>query len=165
MGLLDKLTGTAKPEDGVTARPPEDVLAALRAVGEGDVPFVVRETDEEGADLVGEYDFEEPVWNTAMRARQVDRSHKVFMRLDPEEHEVRFVQKDYSVSWRAGMAELSVRKEGSRGTGRTVSFGKTVGGDGEAGDWHFDTEQLVDPLRQAALDNGWTWKGVSFGKL
>jgi hypothetical protein len=162
MGLLDKLTGTAKPEDGVTARPPEDVLAALRAVGSGDVPYVVRETDEEGADLVAEWNFEEPAWNTMLMQRQVDRVVKVFMRLDPSDHEVRNVQRTYAVSWRSGVAELSVSKEMTRGSGRQISFGKSSG---DGPEWSFDSDELVDPLRQAALEHGWAWKAVSFGKL
>ncbi len=60
--------------------------------------------------------------------------------------------------------------EYSRGPNRTVSRHWTIerGDDGRlqaTETFRFDGAALREPLRNAVLESGWTWRGVVFGTL
>ena len=75
------------------------------------------------------------------------------------------------MEWQAGVPRLSASVDGFRGQKKEVSFGKAVAFReedlrlGVVYDYRFDTKEIKEPLREAALANGWGWRGVSFGKL
>ncbi|WP_438292524.1 hypothetical protein [Streptomyces sp. HUAS TT7] len=65
MRLFDKLTGTKRPNSGVTPFSAESVRAALLALNGPNVPYLVRGgTSSERADLVAEWRICEPAWHT-----------------------------------------------------------------------------------------------------
>jgi len=92
------------------------------------------------------------------------------MRLDAEKHEVRAVDEDYTVEWKAGVPSLELQLSGFRGQKSEVSFGTAYAfteelKPGQVYNYRFNTAEVKKPLQQAVLDKGWTWRGVSFGKL
>lgn len=62
MGLLDWLTGTKRPAEGVAPKPSEEVYSALLAVNRPTAPFVVRDGQPEGVDLVAEWRIVDASW-------------------------------------------------------------------------------------------------------
>lgn len=170
MGLFDKLTGTKRPADGVAPRSTAEVHAALLGLNRTDVPYVVRDGRAEGADLVAEWRMLEPAWQTFFARTQVSRVFQVRMRLVPEKNEVRTLDQQYEVTWVGGTPRLSISAEAQRGQVKTVSKQWTLGG-GEDGDaeatetFTFDSSELKNPLQDAVLGAGWTWRGVVTGKL
>ncbi|MFI7012090.1 hypothetical protein [Streptomyces sp. NPDC050145] len=165
MGLFDKLTGTKRPEDGVAPRPADQVRAALLGLNGDDVPYVVRDGRAEGADLVAEWRVLEPAWRTFFARTQVSRVYKVHMRLVPEKNEVRTLDKQFEVQWAGDVPRLSVSAEAQRGQVRTISKQRTLGGGGAEETFSFDSDDLKNPLQDAVLKSGWTWRGVVTGKL
>lgn len=170
MGLFDKLTGTKHPDSGVAPRSAEEVRAALLGLFGADAPYVVREGGSEGADLVAEWRLREPAWHTFFARTQVSRVLQIHLRLDPAAREVRSVDRQFDVTWLGGTPQLALSAEAARGQVNTVSWRKKVerGADGklEATEvFRFDSSDLKDPLREAVLGAGWTWRGVVFGKL
>ncbi|MFD7116205.1 hypothetical protein ACFWAA_03950 [Streptomyces sp. NPDC059922] len=170
MGLFDKLTGTKRPADGVAPRSAAEVHAALLGLNRPDVPYAIRDGREEGADLVAEWRVLDPAWQTFFVRTQVSRVFQVRMRLVPEKNEVRSLDQQYEVSWAGDTPSLALAADAQRGQVQTVSKRWTLGG-GEDGDseatetFNFDSSELKDPLQDAVLGAGWTWRGVISGKL
>ncbi|MFJ8021182.1 hypothetical protein [Streptomyces sp. NPDC096311] len=170
MGLFDKLTGTKRPADGVAPRSVAEVRAALLGLNRSDVPYVVRDGRAEGAELVAEWRMLEPAWQTFFARTQVSRVFQVRMRLVPEKNEVRSLDQQYEVTWVGGIPRLSIAAKAQRGQVQTVSKQWTLGGGEDGGleatkTFSFDSSELKNPLHDAVLGAGWTWRGVITGKL
>ncbi|MEU2788803.1 hypothetical protein [Streptomyces sp. NPDC007100] len=169
MGLFDKLTGTKRPASGVAPRPAEEVRAALLGLNGTEVPYVVRSGASEGADLVAEWRISDPAWHTFFARTQTDRALQIQMRLVPASHEVRALDRQLEVTWVGGTPRVAVSAAYSRGQVKTVSRHWTVGrgtGGGleETEGFRFDSSEIKEPLRDAVLEAGWTWRGVVSGK-
>jgi hypothetical protein len=167
MGFLDWLTGTKRPAPGIAPKPVGDVRAALLAVNRATAPFVVRDGSAEGVDLVAEWRIVDAAWYEVFAKAGLTSVFKVLMRLDEARHEVRAVDQQWSVEWRAG---IPMAAEGFRGQKREISFGTAyafteTGMPGQVYRYKFATGELKPPLQEAVTAAGWTWRGVAFGKL
>ncbi|MGW5421803.1 hypothetical protein [Streptomyces sp. NPDC003943] len=166
MGLFDKLTGTKRPSLGVGPRSAAEVREALLAVNSADKPYVVRNArPAEKADLVAEWRILEPAWRTFFLESQPEQSLKIKMRLVADKHEVRALDEQLEINWVGGTPRLATSAEYTRGQVTTTSKRWTIerGADGRrhlVEDFAFDTRQLKDPLREAVLGAGWTWRGI-----
>ncbi|MFJ9151547.1 hypothetical protein ACIRP7_26605 [Streptomyces sp. NPDC102270] len=170
MGLFDKLTGTQRPADGVTPASPREVQAALFGLTRPDLPYVIRDGAPEDADLVAEWRLAEPTWQTFFVQSQLSRAIRIRMRLADEDHEVRALEEAWEVNRVGNPPRLRMSSQYTRGPGRTVStqWGVRRGDAGSleaAKTFHFDSSDLVNPLRDTVVKAGWTWRGVVFGKL
>jgi hypothetical protein len=170
MGLFDKLTGTRHPEDGVPPRPAQEVRAALLDLNRDDVPYVVADGASQEADLVAEWRMTEPAWQALFVESQLSRAVRVRMRLDEEKHEVRALEEQWEVTRVGNPPRLVASSDYSRGPDRTVSRHWTIerGASGRhevTETFRFDGADLRNPLRDAALKCGWSWRAVVFGTL
>ncbi|QKW09517.1 hypothetical protein HUT18_27120 [Streptomyces sp. NA04227] len=170
MGLFDKLTGTQRPADDVAPVSAEQTRAALLNLNRSDVPYIVRDGAAENADLVAEWRMAEPAWQTFFIESQLTRAVRIRMRLVQENHEVRALEEQWEVTRVGNPPRLEISSEYSRGPNRTVTRDwKIQRGDSgrlEATEiFHFDSAELRNPLRNAVLKSGWTWRGVVFSKL
>ena len=170
MGFFDKLTGTKRPADGVAPRPAAEVRAALLGLSRPDVPYVVRDGNAEGADLVAEWRVLDPAWRNFFIRSQVSRVFQTRMRLVPEKNEVRCLDQQFEVSWVGDTPRLAIAAEVQRGQVHTVSKRWTLGGGEDGGieateTFRFDSNDLKTHLQEAVLGAGWTWRGVISGKL
>ena len=171
MGLFDWFTGTKRPAQGVLAKPPEALRAALLAVNRPTAPFVVRDGAPEGADLVAEWKIVDAAWYEIFAKAGLERAFKVLMKFDAAKGEVRAVDQEWQVEWRAGVPELSLAASAFRGQKVEMSFGTAYAfreedlGYGKVYEYRFSTKELKTPLIEAAQQAGWGWKGVAFGKL
>ncbi|MCL7379599.1 hypothetical protein [Streptomyces sp. 35G-GA-8] len=170
MGLFDKLTGTKRPADGVAPRSAAEVHAAVLGLNRPDVPYIIRDGREEGADLVAEWRILDPAWQAFFVRTQVSRVFQVRMRLVPEKNEVRSLDQQYEVTWVGDTPRLAIAAEAQRGQVQTVSKRWTLGGGEDSGPeapetFSFDSSDLKDPLQDTVLGAGWTWRGVITGKL
>ncbi|WP_367667023.1 hypothetical protein [Streptomyces sp. DG2A-72] len=90
--------------------------------------------------------------------------------LVPEKHEVRSLDQQYEVTWVGDTPSLAIAAEAQRGQVQTVSKRWTLGGGENGGTeatetFSFDSSDLKNPLQEAVLGAGWTWRGVITGKL
>lgn len=170
MGLLDFFTGTKRPAAGVAAKTPAEVRSALLAVNRPTAPFVVRDGAPEKVDIVAEWRIVDAAWYEIFAKAGLQRTFKILMRLVPDTHEVRAVDQEWSVEWRAGVPSLALAAEAFRGQKKEISFGSAYaftesGGYGQVYRYKFATSEIKAPLQSAVLAAGWTWRGVAFGKL
>ncbi|MFG2475390.1 hypothetical protein [Streptomyces fagopyri] len=150
MGLIDKLTGTKYPDGGLLPLSSVEVRAALLGLNGPDVSFRVRNaTPAEKADLVAE-----------CRVPRVGVTLETGMRLVPEKHEVRFLEERWE-------ARSSGNADAQYGRGHAPAVYRQwemkQGPDGrrhKVETFRFDTREMTDPLRNAVLGSGWTWRGA-----
>jgi hypothetical protein len=170
MGIFDRLNDTKRPPGDVAPRSAADVWDALVGLNGPEVPYVVRDGRQEGADLVAEWRILEPAWRTFFARTQVKRTLQVCMRLVPAQQEVRSIDRMWEVNWVGGRPGVALSGTYSRGQVRTVTREWTIGrkDDGRFGlteTYRFDPSELKHPLQSTVLKAGWTWRGVAFGKL
>jgi hypothetical protein len=124
----------------------------------------------ERVDLIAEWKIEDPEWRGVFAGTNLPRTFRIYLKLDPAAHEVRAMDREYAVSWSAGVPTLSVAVSTFRGQTRSVEFGKTYTftetlAPGQVYSYRFDTNEIKKPIQEAVTSCGWTYRGVAFGKL
>jgi hypothetical protein len=170
MGIFDWLSGTKRPKAGTAPLPAAGVRAALLAVNRPTAPFTVRDGQPENTDLVAEWRIVDASWYEIFGKAGLTKVFRILMRLDPDRHEVRAADQEWSVEWRAGIPHLALSAEVFRGQKSEISFGTEyafieTAGAGKIYRYRFSTGELKPPLQDAVTNAGWTWRGASFGKL
>jgi hypothetical protein len=127
----------------------------LMAINRPKAPFHIRDGEAEGVDLVAEWKIVDARWYEIFAKAGIERVFKVLMKFDPLKGEVRAVDQEWSVEWRAGTPRLELAASAFREDG---SFGKIY-------DYRFDTSEIKTPLVEAVHEAGWGWRSVAFGKL
>lgn len=170
MGLFDFLTGTRRPPPNVAPVPAAELEAALLGLNRDSAPFQVLRDDSGKADLVAEWKIVDAKWYEIFAKAGLERVFRIYMKLDPASHEVRAVDEEYSVAWKAGVPSLSLAVSGFRGQKKEISFGTAYGFTEELRPgliykYKFATGEIKTPLQEVVTENGWSWRGVAFGKL
>src|SRR5260370_24152104 len=101
MSFLGKLFGQGPSPVG-PPQPAATVRAGILAVNRPTAPFQVRPGDADEAELVAEWKLVDASWYEIFAKAHLEKAFKVLMRLDEAAHEVRSVDQEWSVEWRAG---------------------------------------------------------------
>ena len=170
MGLFDWITGSKGPAPGVTRQSREALRTALLALNRETAPYAVRDGAAEGCDLVAEWRIVDARWYEIFAKASLTKVFKLLMKFDDAKGEVRAVDQEWTVEWRAGVPNLSLSAEVFRGQKVEMSFGtafafKETLEFGKVYDYRFKTSEIKAPLQEAAAKAGWGWRGVAFGKL
>jgi len=109
-------------------------------------------------------------WYQIFAKAGLTKVFRIYLKLDPEKHEVRALDREYTVSWTAGIPKLSLDASYFRGQKQTIEFGKGYAfteklAFGEVYNYRLDTREIKKPIQDAVTSCGWTYKGVAFGKL
>jgi len=168
MSSFGKSSGRPPPP-----KPPQSaevVREALLDVNRLTAPFLVRPGGADEADLVAEWRIAESVWWTIFATAGLTKAFKVLMRLDDAAKEVRSVDQEWSVEWRAGVPTMSLTGAALRGQKTDVAFGKAYGfteavAADEIYNYRFVTSELKTPLQKVVAAHGWIWKSVAFERL
>jgi hypothetical protein len=170
MTLFDFLTSTKRPPAGTPVLSPDEVRKRLLSVNRPTAPYRIVGGISEGVDLIGEWKIVDASWNAIFAGAGLTRTFKILMKLHPEAHEVRAVDREYTVSWAAGLPTVRLAVSAFRGQSQTIEFGKTYAftetlAPGQVYNYRFDTNEIKKPIQEAVNSCGWTYKGVAFGKL
>lgn len=170
MGLFDFLTGTKRPEAGREPAPAAAVGDAIMAVNRDTAPFHITRDTSGKADFIAQWRIVDARWYEIFAKAGLKRVFRIRMKLDPDAHEVRAVDEEFSVAWRAGVPTLSAAVTGFRGQKKEVSFATAYGfteefKPGQVYKYRFATNEIKSPLQEAVTAQGWTWRGVALGKL
>jgi hypothetical protein len=168
MGMFDWLTGTKRPATNTPPKPPQEVRQALLAINRPTAPFVIRDGAPEQCDLVAEWRIVDAAWYGIFGKAGLTKVYRILMRMDPAKNEVRALDEAWDVEWANGIPSLS--RSYQRGQISQSSYGKGYafteqGPFGQVYNYRFNTSELKPPLKDAVTAAGWTWRGVSFGKL
>lgn len=170
MGIIDRLKGTKKPREGVPPKSQEEVRAALLGLNRSDAPFVVRDGSPENVDLVSEWRILDPEWYNYFNAVGMKRTFQIHMRFDSQKNELRSVDKEWLVEWAAGVPRITPSEKYGRGqidqSEVRFSFQRDETGKlRKVNEGSFTTKDLKNPIQDTVTEMGWTWRGVSLGKL
>ena len=170
MGLFDWLTGTKAAPVGVARQSAAVLREAMLASNRDTAPYLIRDGAPQGVDLVAEWRIVDARWYEIFAKAGLTRVFKVLMKFDAENGEVRSVDQEWTVEWRAGVPTMGLSAEAFRGQKMEVSFGSAyafkedLSGWGKVYEYRFKTSELKDPLKALAQEHGWGWRGVAFGK-
>lgn len=170
MGIFDFLTSTKRPASGTAVLPGQAVRERLLGVNRPTLPFQVIDGSAEGVDFIAEWRIVDAQWYEIFGKAGLTKVFKIYMKLHEDEHLVKAVDREYSVSWSAGIPSLSLEASAFRGQTQSIEFGKAYAftetlAPGEVYNYRFDTREIKTPIQEAVTSCGWTYKGVAFGKL
>ncbi|WP_245497775.1 hypothetical protein [Rhizobium ruizarguesonis] len=108
MKLFDWLIGYKPAPKGVDRQSTATLRNDLLAINRKTAPFVVRDGKPEGVDLVAEWKIVDARWYELFAKAGLQKVFKVLMKFDPSNCEVRVVDQEWSVEWRAGVPTLAL---------------------------------------------------------
>ena len=170
MGMFDFLTSTKRPEAGTAVLSAPAVRAKLLGVNRATAPFQVVDGAAEGVDLIAEWKIVDAKWHEIFAKAGLKKVFKIYLKLDENEHQVRAVDREYTVSWSAGVPQIALEVSGFRGQKQSIEFGAAYAftetlAPGQVYNYRFDTREIKKPIQDAVTSCGWTYKGIAFGKL
>ncbi len=170
MGLFDFLTSTKRPAAGAPVASPAQMKALLLGLNRPTAPYQIVDGSAEDVDLIAEWKIVDAQWYEIFAKAGLEKVFRVYLKLDPEQHEVRAMDREYTIAWRAGVPSLTVAASAFKGQKTSVEFGKAYAftenlSPGVVYNYRFDTRELKKPVQEAVTGAGWTYKGVAFGKL
>ncbi|HTX90596.1 MAG TPA: hypothetical protein VMC09_05190 [Anaerolineales bacterium] len=149
---------------------PEDVISRLMGLNRPTAPFRIIDGRSENVDLIAEWKIIDSQWYQVFARANLTRVLRVYMKLDPERREVRAQDREYEVSWQAGIPSLTLKTSVFRGQQSSFSFGLGAGyqenfAPGAVYNYKFTSDEIKGPIQQAIAACGWTYKVVAFGDL
>jgi hypothetical protein len=170
MGMFDFLLSTKRPPAGTAVLSAQAVRDKLLGVNRATAPFQVVDGAAEGVDLIAEWKIVDAKWYEIFAKAGLKKVFKIYLKFDENEHQVRAVDREYTVSWSAGVPQISLEVSAFRGQTQSIEFGAAYAftespAPGQIYNYRFDTREIKKPIQDAVTSCGWTYKGVAFGKL
>ena len=170
MGFLDFLSSTKRPPAGTPVLSPQEVLDRLLSLNRPTAPYSLADSAAENVDLIAEWKIVDAQWYEVFAKAGLSKVFKIYLKLDPQAHQVRAVDREYTVSWSAGVPTISLAVSAFRGQTQSVEFGAAYAfteelAPGQVYKYRFSTKEIKKPIQDTVLACGWTYKGVAFGKL
>ncbi len=165
MGLFGK-----KKDSGQPACTPQVVIERILALNRPTAPYQIINGKEENVHLIAEWKIVDAQWYEIFAKASLEKVFRIYMKLDPAKKEVRAVDREYTVSWRAGIPSISLVASAFRGQMTSVEFGTAYAfteelKPGQVYKYRFSTNEIKNPIKEAVEACGWKYKGVAFGKL
>jgi hypothetical protein len=113
--LFDFITGSKSPAPDTAKQPAAALRTALLALNRDTAPWQVRDGAAENVDFVAEWRIVDARWVEIFAKTSLTKVFKILMKLDEAKGEVRSVDQEWSVAWRAGVPDLSLSAEAFRG--------------------------------------------------
>jgi hypothetical protein len=170
MWLFDFLTGTKRPAKGTPVLSAQEVRDHLLRLNRPTAPYQVVDGSDENVDLIAEWKIVDAQWYQLFAKAGLSKVFRIYLKLDPTTHQVRAMDRAYTVSWTAGVPTLSLATSTFRGQQQSIEWGTAYAftetlAPGQVYHYRFATRELKQPLEEAVTQCGWTYKGVAFGKL
>lgn len=167
--MFDFLTSTKRPDAGTVALPPSEVLLRLKSLNRDSAPWRIVDGRADGVDLIAEWKIVDAQWYEIFAKAGLTKIFRILMKLDEKAKQVRAQDREYEVSWQAGIPTLSVQASGFKGQSTSIQFGQSYGFKedlslGQQYEYFFKTSEIKGPIQEAVVACGWVYKGIVFGK-
>lgn len=180
MGIFDIFSGGSKPSGKRVGA--AELREALLAINRDTAPWTVRDGGPEGVDLVAEWKIVDAAWYEIFAKAGIERVFKILMTFDEAAGQVRSVDHEFGVEWRAGQPALAsltdfTKAGGEIGGGAFRGQSWEISSEtvwafreedlrwGKVYSYNFKTDEMKKPLAAAAKAVGWGWRAVAFGKV
>jgi hypothetical protein len=159
-----------KPVSNLPVLSADETKAHLLGLNRPTAPYQIVDGQPEGVDLVAEWRIVDASWYEIFAKAKLEKVFKIYLKLDPDKHEVRAQDHEYTVAWSAGVPSLKLAASAFKGQTNAVEFGSGYAftetlAPGQVYKYKFNTGELKKPLQETTAACGWSFKGVSFGKL
>ena len=170
MSILDFLSSTRRPSAGTPVLSKERVVEKLLSLNRGTAPYHLIDRKGEGVDIIAEWKIVDARWYEVFAKAGLSIVFRIYLKLAEAKHEVRAMDRRYSISWSAGIPSLSLDVRAFKGQTQAIEFGRAYAFTeelkyGEVYNYRFDTREIKKPIQDVVTSCGWTYKGVAFGKL
>ncbi len=170
MAGFDFLTGTKRPAAGTPVLPAQGVRERLLGLNRPTAPWHIIDGTTEKVDLIAEWRIVDAQWFEIFAKAGLKKVFRIYMKMDEASHELRSMDREYSVEWSAGIPNLSLAVSSFKGQSTSVEFGQAFGftetlAPGQIYKYKFNSNELKKPIQDTVLACGWIYKGVAFGKL
>jgi hypothetical protein len=170
MGLLDFLTSTKRPSSDTPVLSPQEVRAKLLGLNRPTAPYQLVDGKADNVDVIAEWRIVDAKWYEIFAKAGLKKVFRIKLKLDPAAHEVRAMDSEYTVEWKAGVPQLSMAVSGFKGQKQEIAFGTAYAftetlAPGQVYNYRFNTKEMKEPIQTAVTSCGWTYRGVAFGKL
>lgn len=170
MAGFDFLTGTKRPAAGTPVLPAPGVRERLLGLNRPTAPWQIIDGAAEKVDLIAEWKIVDAQWYEIFGKAGLKKVFRIYLKMDEASHELRAMDREYSVEWKAGLPSLSLAVSSFKGQTTSVEFGQAFGftetlAPGQIYKYKFNSNELKKPIQDAVLACGWVYKGVAFGKL
>jgi len=148
----------------------QGVYDRIMALNRPSAPYQIIDGKAKGVDLIAEWKIVDARWYEIFAKANLTKVFRIYMKFDPGKREVRTMDEELNVSWRAGVPSFSAQASFFRGQKSSFSFGTGYAftenlAPGQVYKYKFSTNELKKPIQDAIAACGWTYKGVAFGKL
>ena len=148
----------------------QTVYDRIMALNRPTAPYQIIDGKAKGVDLIAEWKIVDARWYEVFAKASLTKVFRIYMKFDPGKREVRTMDEELNVSWRAGVPSFSAQASFFRGQKTSFSFGTGYAftenlAPGQVYKYKFNTNELKKPIQDAIAACGWTYKGVTFGKL
>jgi hypothetical protein len=170
MGAFDFITGTKRPTAGVPALPAPAVTERILSLNRPTAPWQVIPGFAENVDLIAEWKIVDARWYEIFAKANLTKVFRIYLKLDENTHEVKTMDREYTLSWSAGIPVLKVEMSTFKGQSTSVEFGTAFAftetlAPGQVYKYKFNTNEIKKPIQDMVTACGWVYKGVAFGKL
>lgn len=146
------------------------VYDRIMSLNRPSAPYQIIDGKAKGVDLIAEWKIVNAQWYEVFAKANLTKVFRIYLKFDPGKREVRAMDEELNVSWRAGVPSLSAEASFFRGQKTSFSFGTGYAfteklAAGQVYKYKFNTNELKKPIQDAIAACGWTYKGVAFGKL
>lgn len=167
MGLFGS---SKKPDKNTPVLSADEVRQRLLALNRETAPYQIIDGKSQKVDLIAEWKIVDAQWHEIFAKANLQKVFRMNMKLDPEKHEVRAMDEEYTVEWRAGIPSLSLSISKFKGQTASVQYDTAYAfteelSPGQVYKYHFNTKEIKKPIQEAVNACGWDYKGVAFGKL
>lgn len=170
MGLFDFLTSTKRPPAGTPVLSEHEVRDRLLRLNRPTAPYQLVDGKAENVNLIAEWKIVDARWYEVFAKAGLSKVFRIYLKTDPSKHEVRAMDREYTVEWSAGIPKLSFSVSGFKGQKLAIEFGTAYGftetlAPGQVYNYRFSTKEIKKPIQDAVTACGWTYRGVAFGRL
>lgn len=163
MGILDFLRGVKRPDEDTPTSSRAELEQRLLGLNHEQVPFSIHAG--ETSDLEAEWKIVDASWYEIFGKAGIEKSHRIYLLFDEEQHEVRALEESWDVEWDAAVPRLSLSVEkfqgrtfGSKSFGTGYAFtGINPLKFGEAYNYRFNVSEMKDPIVEIITGAGWTY--------
>jgi hypothetical protein len=159
-----------KPDTKTPAVPANELKTRLLGLNRPTAPFHIVDGQADGVDLVAEWKIVDASWYEIFAKAKLEKVFRIYLKLDAEKNELRAQDREYSISWSAGIPHLTLEASAFKGQMTSVQFGTGFAftedlAPGQVYKYRFNTNELKKPIQDTCTSCGWSYKGVAFGKL
>jgi len=161
---------SAQPLYGAMDASAQIVYDRIMSLNRPSAPYQIVDGRPQNVDLIAEWKIVDARWYEVFAKANLTKVFRIHMKLDAARHEVRAMDQELTVAWRAGVPSLSFEASFFKGQKSSISFGTGYAftenlAPGQVYKYKFNTNELKKPIQDAVAACGWTYKGMAFGKL